>query len=118
MKRNDTIYLSILTVIILLWAMAWLRTVSARPCGDECAFIVKPSATATQVYIAPPATEEPSAYPAPATATVQGDSYPAPQPTVTEWTPDPEATHAPTATPPDPSKDYVPPTATAPRAYP
>lgn len=104
--RKRLIILLIANVLLaaLLYGILYLTPLAtAMPCGDECRPITKP--TATQVYIAPPATEEPSAYPAPPTATQEsGYPVPEPQPEPTEK-PDPEATHPPTATPPDPSKD-------------
>lgn len=87
----------------LLWAALYLAPAAdAMPCGETCVRITKPMPTATSVYVAPPVTEEPEPYPAPATETPGSDGYPAPEPTDE---PEPEATHAPTATPPDPSKD-------------
>lgn len=127
MKRQlEVLFILILifsTVLMMAWLFWPLLDADAMPCGpdkpglDECAFIVKPSATwpptsaSAPAYVAPTPTAtlaEPAsaAYPAPATATQEsGYPGPGPQPTATEWAPDPEATHPPTATPPDPTQE-------------
>lgn len=110
-------------MLVGLLLFMFFSSVDARPCGDTCASLEKPTPTSTAqpVYafgkqfegLRPPPTATAAPYPAPATATRA--SYPGPEPTATEWTPDPTLMAMPTATPPDPS---IPPTATPPGAYP